>query len=281
MGWALIDDNFPHHPKVVQAVTQHAQARDLFVCGLCYCRKYRTGGFIPDAGVRTLGVSGNLRRITAALLLVGLWDVVPGGYQIHDYEALYDDAGEKATRDLRSQQKREAGRKGGLARAAAQADSPQANFKHAAKQTDSTVQADERSTLQAHRTGEVRIGEVLDPGSSEEQGEPRFDEWLLDLQESYPRQRVTSGWLTQTAFVDALNKCPGGPHIAWEAMQKNLENQKRGYEWRVKKLIPKLQTWLKDGLWLQQHDENPPEALANEKTSRTLSSAAEFIRGGK
>ena len=117
-------------------------------------------------------------------------------------------------------------------------------------------------------------------GFKEKKGQPPFDEWFRALSDDYPQERVTSGYATQTAFMDALNGYQDGPWGGWQVMRDNLENQKRGYQWRVKRMIPKLQNWLRDGAWLQQHEEAPPDTLVSEKTSRTLASAAAFIKAG-
>jgi hypothetical protein len=116
--------------------------------------------------------------------------------------------------------------------------------------------------------------------NSSEEELPKFDEWFRQLQEDYPQQRVTAGYLTQTAFIDALVGYREGPRLAWGQMQANLENQKRGHQWRVKRMIPKLDNWLRSGAWLQQHDETPPEALVTDKTARNLTAAAAFIKAG-
>lgn len=113
MAWATLDDNFPHHPKTIGAGPLAAY---LFVCGLCYCRKYHTGGFIKAAVVTTLGASTTPKKLITALMAQGLWTRVDGGYQIHDYDEMYPgDADEKAMSEETRQKKREAGRKGGIA----------------------------------------------------------------------------------------------------------------------------------------------------------------------
>jgi hypothetical protein len=111
MAWALIDDDFPNHPKVVQAGTDAAW---LFVCGLCYCRKYHTGGFIPAKALASLGAGGGHKRLATALVSAGLWDGAEDGFSVHDYAGFYADEDDKAMKDAVRQQKREAGRKGGL-----------------------------------------------------------------------------------------------------------------------------------------------------------------------
>ena len=99
------------------------------------------------------------------------------------------------------------------------------------------------------------------------------DVWFGVLTSRYPAERVTTGHLTQSAFVDQLLKAADGPHAAWERMQANLENQKRGHQWRVKGMTPKLQNWLESGAWEQQHEERPVAVLVNDKTAGTLAAA--------
>lgn len=110
MSWVLLDDNFPNHPKAVQAGPVAAY---LFVCGLCYCRKYNTGGFIPGKVIPTLGVSTNPRRMVDALVIAGLWDRAEGGFAVHDYAGFYADEDDKSARqDAISKARSDAGKRG-------------------------------------------------------------------------------------------------------------------------------------------------------------------------
>src|SRR4051812_8700269 len=110
MAWVLLDDNFPNHPKVAEAGPVAAY---LFVCGVCYCRRFHTSGFIPKRAIASLGVCANPKRMIETLIGVGLWNVVDGGYQVHGYDGMYADETDKAMKEALSQQRREAGRKGG------------------------------------------------------------------------------------------------------------------------------------------------------------------------
>lgn len=121
MAWVLIDDNFPNHPKVVQANHHAPLAGWLFVCGLAYCRRYHTGGFIPKAALPSLGAGTSTRRMVEALVNVALWDFAEGGFDVHDYDGFYADEYDKAERDEqraviteKHRTRREAGRKGGV-----------------------------------------------------------------------------------------------------------------------------------------------------------------------
>lgn len=82
MAWVKLDDQFPDHPKVVQAGPLAAW---LYVCGLAYCARYLTDGFIPAAQVRKLADVDDVTPLVTALVAVGLWRECEGGYEVHDY----------------------------------------------------------------------------------------------------------------------------------------------------------------------------------------------------
>lgn len=81
MTWVRLDDGFAAHPKIA-ALPDNAFR--LHIAALCYCATHLTDGFVPYAAVPLFGI----RRVPVAggaLLELGLWDKVEGGYQIHDY----------------------------------------------------------------------------------------------------------------------------------------------------------------------------------------------------
>lgn len=81
MGWVRIDDNAPYHRKMLQA---GPAACWLWVCGLAYCQRMISDGFIPSEALPMLGV-GNWKKPLGFLVSSGLWHKVEGGYEIHDY----------------------------------------------------------------------------------------------------------------------------------------------------------------------------------------------------
>jgi hypothetical protein len=91
------------------------------------------------------------------------------------------------------------------------------------------------------------------------------DEALRTLQEAYPQQRVTYGYKTETAWIEQLNGAESAA-AASATMLAHLENHKRSYEWRVKRMIPALDKWLREGLWQRTMDEDPP--VAESQTAR-------------
>lgn len=102
MSWAKIDDQFPHHPKIV---TAGPIAELLHVRAICYCCRYLTDGFLPSGavssiltglehvGLTTGGVPGMFEVGSAAddidwtvhMVEHGLWHPCKGGYQVHDF----------------------------------------------------------------------------------------------------------------------------------------------------------------------------------------------------
>lgn len=84
MVWVRIDDHFDEHPKIV-GLDDHAFA--LFVSGLAYCNRNLTDGFIPTGvGLGKLRYCGGKQKSAASgLVTAGLWAVVDGGWQVHDF----------------------------------------------------------------------------------------------------------------------------------------------------------------------------------------------------
>lgn len=91
--WVKVDDQFPDHPKVAAAGPAAAW---LFVCGLCYCNRMLTDGFIPAGQIDKLvphtpdrPVEDAPHRLAERLCQVGLLDEHERrgmrGFVIHDY----------------------------------------------------------------------------------------------------------------------------------------------------------------------------------------------------
>lgn len=82
MFFIKLDDTFPDHPKVASA---GPLASWLYVCGLSYCHRMLTDGFIPSGVVKRLADLDDPAAQADRLVCVGLWDACDGGYQVHDY----------------------------------------------------------------------------------------------------------------------------------------------------------------------------------------------------
>ena len=108
MTWVRIDDTFPDHPKIVGLTDAAFRAH---VAGLCYAGRYLTDGHIPTSALRQIGT----RKAAQELEARGLWDKTDHGWVINDF---LDYNPSKADVQAERDRKREAGRRGGLARAA-------------------------------------------------------------------------------------------------------------------------------------------------------------------
>lgn len=129
MTWVRLEGGFTTHPKIAKVGLVGGW---VFVEGMCYAAEHRTDGFLPVEAIPRLltsltGVAviedsrraGKLRRTKPAdqidwparLVAAGLWEVVPGGYQIHNY--LQRNPSREELEDL-SDTRREAGRRGGV-----------------------------------------------------------------------------------------------------------------------------------------------------------------------
>lgn len=84
MTWIKIDDTLPEHPKVLSAPPM---AGWLFVCGLCYCNRNLTDGFIPRRAALRLVDAGHdeVLALIEGLVEAGLWVASHDGFQVHDY----------------------------------------------------------------------------------------------------------------------------------------------------------------------------------------------------
>lgn len=127
MPWVRLDEQFPDHPKVTEA---GPLASWLHVCGLAFCNRLLTDGFVPYNQVGKLADFSEVwdtpegaadfavdpYRLAKKLCDVGMWKQVTRGFLIHDYHEYQPT---KAAVMAERAAKAEAGRKGGIASAAA------------------------------------------------------------------------------------------------------------------------------------------------------------------
>jgi hypothetical protein len=107
VSWfAKIDANWPSHPKAIKA---GSKGRDLYIAGLCYCRRHLTDGFIPREALSTLQPGLKSPSAVATLLVrLHLWEQRTDGFVIHDYLDWNDSAADiKATQEAAKKRKRE------------------------------------------------------------------------------------------------------------------------------------------------------------------------------
>lgn len=101
MAWVYLDENFPEHPKVLEAGDQAAW---LFVAGLCWCRRYGSEGRIPVSAVSRLTSLPRWNAASKRLVDVGLWHREGDHYVVNDWtdwnrtQESRSEAGRKAAR---------------------------------------------------------------------------------------------------------------------------------------------------------------------------------------
>ena len=98
--------------------------------------------------------------------------------------------------------------------------------------------------------------------------DPPMDVWLRQLQSEYPQHRVTRNHRTEQAFVNALLGASDGPVRGWAIMLANLAMNLTSHEWRVKGMVPALEKYLADGLWLNVLPADAP--VAEQLSPRTM-----------
>ena len=120
MSWVRLDDDFHNHPKVALLGDLQLPAIGLHVLALCWSNSYLQNGVIPAGQVPKLCgdlsmllPQGTPGPLVCALVDAGLWEVVEGGWQIHDYLDYQPSRYEilKQRRDV-SKQRSKAGSKG-------------------------------------------------------------------------------------------------------------------------------------------------------------------------
>jgi hypothetical protein len=112
MPWLRVDDGLFLHPKWLATPSS---ARGLWITALSYCGNQSNGGVIPSA---LLPVLGGTENDANDLVQSGLWTAIDGGWQIHNFVE-YNDASTPQAKSARSDKRSEAGRRAGLASAAA------------------------------------------------------------------------------------------------------------------------------------------------------------------
>lgn len=119
MGWIKLDDSFIDHPKYLEA---GPLAGYLCIAGMAWCNRNLTDGFIPRGQVRRLvdfdgygehAWPTDAMNLADELVAAGLWEKEERGYRVHDY---HDWQRSREQIEAAIEQRREAGRRGGLAR---------------------------------------------------------------------------------------------------------------------------------------------------------------------
>lgn len=121
MTWTKLDDGIFDHPKMLRA---GEDAANLYVRALVYCNKHLTDGRIFPEVLATLTRRRDVVALAQRLVEVSAWESHPdGGWLVHDFHAHNPTAEEVTARRAEISRKRaEAGKRGGIASAAARSN---------------------------------------------------------------------------------------------------------------------------------------------------------------
>lgn len=252
--WVRIDDQIAHHPKFL---TVGAEASWLWLCGQSYCARYLTDGFIPSPALPTLCIVSDINGSAERLVMVGLWDRVEGGYQVHDYHDY------NPTRDEvleRKRERSEAGRRGGKKSAAHRLTKIDAIHVEAKAQATgqaiaSPVACNADTTTVEAKSNPVPVpvpksvsNETLSARASRAKGyEPNpwtapraeFDKIADVYPKTDQREKAWRAWCEQGITLGTA-----------QTIMADIEQRKRG-AWRTTKpkYIPLLKNYLADRRW--------------------------------
>ena len=84
MAALMVPDDIVFHPKMAEV---GASAAWLFICGLCYCARYETKGYIHKWMVPRLADvwDGNIDDCVSGLVVSGLWELDGDYYFVMDW----------------------------------------------------------------------------------------------------------------------------------------------------------------------------------------------------
>lgn len=96
LPWIRLDTQFPTNPKVLALVEDKKyRAAFTYISGLCYSGAHGTDGFLPEL---SLGFLHATRREATELVTVGLWQTLPGGWEINGWNEFQQSSEEAAKR---------------------------------------------------------------------------------------------------------------------------------------------------------------------------------------
>ena len=267
MAWVRLDDEFDEHPKIARVGPFGAW---LQVQALCYCNRNLTDGFVPlaiaeafmrrgivridEAGRRwtlgeTCGMHGrDVQEADWAAVLVeaGMWEVVPGGYRIHDYKDYQPSkarviAARKAWNARQKQHREKVSRR-------------DSRVSHASPVPVPVPESKEETLSFASLTQ----GDATSPRPTE-LGFDRF--WL-----TYPKKRH------KPAALRAWKVTDGARHL--EAILVSVERWKDSDAWR-RGFVEDAATFLRQRQW----EDEPPRQQSCGISARTAGNVAAIARG--
>lgn len=114
MTWGKISDDFHSHPKTWEV---GLEGNGLLMRSISYACDHLTDGFLPAAWVKAQLPRGDRRGTLAKMVGAGVFELVTGGYVIHDFDHYNPRREEvKGARSDVSEKRSKAGKKGAEAR---------------------------------------------------------------------------------------------------------------------------------------------------------------------
>lgn len=103
MPWGRLDDSLYDHPKLDELGSQRLPAIGLWTLCISWSNRYLTDGHVP--GGRIVGLGGT-KALAERLVSAGLFEVVDGGFQIHDFLEFNDSREEVIARRATDREKK-------------------------------------------------------------------------------------------------------------------------------------------------------------------------------
>lgn len=271
--WSRVDDNIPQHPKFVKA---GAVASWLWICGNCYSNRYLTDGFIPAEVVPTLTQIPNIKTYADRLVRVGLWEIAPGGFTVHDFHDHNPHSSEvKAKRERDRVRKRIQDNS---------TRNPDGLHQESIWRANGIQEESARIPTLPARAIPVPV-----PVPVPSHPDPIPEQALIEKQHllqkhlssadadferfrtAYPASRRVGGKTGKNAFKTAVTG-RNGTHF--ESMLTALEQHKRSEQWQTPKLIPLMTTWLNQERWNQVL----PETVRVSASGQSTFAAAQRVK---
>lgn len=226
----LLKDGTTRHPKMLRA---GAEACWMWACAIDYARNHLTDGVVPTEALATLAVfKTRPAKLAEVLVSVRLFEVVEGGYVVHDFLD-ENDSREDVLRKRREDAERKRTGKGRTA--SAESDGTDTGI-----QTDSDRNPDGPNLLARPRE-RVGVGVGSSPGGAE--GGNWRDEAFLRLSTLYPNKDRRR--LAREAFEAAVST----PAQAEAVCADVARRVKSGWVRVERRFIPQLHRFLTERQW--------------------------------
>jgi len=247
MAWVRIDDQAPHHRKMLLA---GPAACWLWICAIAHSQRQLTDGVIDErTALPLLGVS-NPKPLIVKLLEVGLLDLHPDGWRVHDYLDWNEDRETVLARRRKTSQARStAGRESAAKRRTNGQQTPDRFVDNDNEQTGN-------NDNEPYKDG---CGVVLDVRQRKESDES-FDQSFEAFVSAYPEPRRSRSLMVQQQFVVAIQQA-GTVAVLFEALANHCASD----AWQDVKYVPKMGRWLDEQQWRNRLDPPKPKPDWNPK----------------